>query len=246
MIIIPDIHGRPFWKEAVQQKKDNEVVLFLGDYMEPYTSYENITSDESYDNFTEIIDYKKNNVDDCILLLGNHDFACIDDDMITCRHDYENSKRNRDIFNDNKSFFKIAYSMKIGDITYLFTHAGVHSEWFNAITEYIPDDISKYLNRMYEEDYNKLKKYLKRMSYYRSNWTLYNYGSCIWADVREFMKKNQDEPEFSNTYQIFGHTRLVHEHISSKWFSCVDVRNAFRLHEENGQLEQITFEQYLN
>lgn len=245
MIILPDIHGRMFWKEAIRQKKAGEVVLFLGDYMEPYTSFEDITSDESYENFTEIIDYKKNNADECILLLGNHDFACIDDDMITCRHDYNNSKRNRDIFIDNESFFKIAHSTKIGDITYLFTHAGVHSEWFHDITEYDPDDISEYLNRMYEEDYDRLKRYLKRISSYRGGWT-YNYGSCIWADVREFIKKNPDMPEFDNTYQIFGHTLLSNEHISRKWFSCVDVRNAFRLHEENGQLEQITFEQYLN
>jgi len=56
-IIVPDIHGRPFWKEVFDY--DAEVV-FLGDYLDPYRS-EGIYPWDALDNFTQIIAYAKAN-----------------------------------------------------------------------------------------------------------------------------------------------------------------------------------------
>ena len=42
VLVIPDIHGRTYWKEATA-KYPNLPVIFLGDYLDPY-SYEGITS----------------------------------------------------------------------------------------------------------------------------------------------------------------------------------------------------------
>ena len=35
LTIIPDVHGRPFWRDAVKDVADTPVV-FLGDYLDPY------------------------------------------------------------------------------------------------------------------------------------------------------------------------------------------------------------------
>ena len=35
-IIIPDIHGRDFWRWVVAHRKEEETVVFLGDYLDPY------------------------------------------------------------------------------------------------------------------------------------------------------------------------------------------------------------------
>lgn len=35
VLIIPDVHGRPFWKDAVQRYPDTDTI-FLGDYHDPY------------------------------------------------------------------------------------------------------------------------------------------------------------------------------------------------------------------
>ena len=40
MIIIPDVHGRVFWKEIVKNSEDK--IIFLGDYVDPYPG-ENIS-----------------------------------------------------------------------------------------------------------------------------------------------------------------------------------------------------------
>ena len=34
ILIIPDIHGRTFWKECIKCECDE--IIFLGDYLDPY------------------------------------------------------------------------------------------------------------------------------------------------------------------------------------------------------------------
>lgn len=36
LLILPDIHGRVFWKEPCQNIEDYDKVIFLGDYLDPY------------------------------------------------------------------------------------------------------------------------------------------------------------------------------------------------------------------
>ena len=40
ILIIPDIHGRTFWKECIKCREYDEII-FLGDYLDPY-SFEGI------------------------------------------------------------------------------------------------------------------------------------------------------------------------------------------------------------
>ena len=34
--IIPDIHGRVFWKKAVDSASKDDTIVFLGDYLDMY------------------------------------------------------------------------------------------------------------------------------------------------------------------------------------------------------------------
>ena len=34
--IIPDVHGRQFWKDVIPRKDEFEKIIFLGDYLDPY------------------------------------------------------------------------------------------------------------------------------------------------------------------------------------------------------------------
>lgn len=36
MIVIPDVHGRVFWRQAVNDYLGKESIIFLGDYLDPY------------------------------------------------------------------------------------------------------------------------------------------------------------------------------------------------------------------
>ena len=54
ILIVPDVHGRIFWRRAKELVKSYQKIIFLGDYLDPY-SYEGITPDMAFEEFKEII-----------------------------------------------------------------------------------------------------------------------------------------------------------------------------------------------
>lgn len=68
-IVLWDVHGRDTRKEIIKKENPDKVV-FIGDYFDSF----NISIQNQLDNYDEIVDYKKNNRDSCVLLLGNHDY----------------------------------------------------------------------------------------------------------------------------------------------------------------------------
>ena len=52
ILVIPDIHGRSFWKEAVNNWEG--LIIFLGDYLDIYPD-EGISKKEAIRNFEEIL-----------------------------------------------------------------------------------------------------------------------------------------------------------------------------------------------
>ena len=76
-IIIPDVHGRRFWKDAVRGHEE-EKIIFLGDYVDPY-GWEGITPDVALEGLKEIIAFKKAHPGNVALLLGNQDLYLQDE-----------------------------------------------------------------------------------------------------------------------------------------------------------------------
>ena len=66
-IIIPDVHGRRFWRGAVKGNEE-EKIIFLGDYVDPYNC-EGILPGEAYDGLIDILEFKKAHPDNVVLLL---------------------------------------------------------------------------------------------------------------------------------------------------------------------------------
>ena len=57
LLIVPDVHGRTFWREPVM-KEDYAHVIFLGDYVDPYP-HEYIDQEEAMTQFCDIITFAK-------------------------------------------------------------------------------------------------------------------------------------------------------------------------------------------
>ena len=72
LTIIPDVHGRSFWRRAVQDAPEDGTVIFLGDYLDPYP-WEEITPGDATRMLQEIIALKMARPDRVVLILGNHD-----------------------------------------------------------------------------------------------------------------------------------------------------------------------------
>lgn len=232
MIIIPDVHGRVFWKDAV---KEDEKVVFLGDYVDPYPR-EGISLEDAIKNLEEIIEYKKSNPYNTILLLGNHDFMYLDSkhNEISCRHDYINEPKITKLLM-TPSIFQMSHTMEISGITYIFSHAGILQDWVNKHPEIFEKgisliDVAKLTNNLYQKGDSNFIKSLLDISYFRGGDNLY--GSMIWSDLRE----RTTVEENTGIYQIFGHTQLKDNPIIEKSFADLDCRRAFRLDEKTGEL----------
>ena len=198
-IIIPDVHGRKFWKDAIPFIEKGVKTIFLGDYLDPY-SHEGISKREAIDNFDEIIkiaDESKN----VTLLVGNHDTTYLypEAGICYCRTDEKNFDLIKDMFNYIKLRLKLV--VKVGDI--ILSHAGLHNEWIKRIEpllkQWYPNkSLIESLNAIiHETDINRLN-ILADVSEYRGGSELA--GSCVWADIREFVNENHQYR------QIVGHT----------------------------------------
>lgn len=227
VLILPDIHGRTFYRKPVNDLLDKvEKIIFLGDYLDPYYPYENITSEDSIENFKVILDLKKKYPEKIILLLGNHDCHYLSADIIghdvfpCSRFDFDPDRLKiiYSLFKNNFNIFKFLYKMD----NVLFSHAGVVSLWIrycgcSSINEII-------------EDESKLINYLWCVSKIRGG--SFDFGSCVWNDVREF---SNDIP---NLYQVFGHTMLKENPIITDTFACLDVKKPFIMNTKNLKIKE--------
>lgn len=219
ILIIPDIHGRDFWKKALELINEVDKVVFLGDYMDPY-GYEGITYEQAINNFREIISFKKSNKDKVILLLGNHDWHYISDSVIKgSRFDFEHSREISKEFLNNKDLFNQVYVFD----KYIFVHAPIRKEWLDA-------------HGLSFQDLKDMKfpsPSLNDLSDFRGGYS--DYGSCIWSDIRE------NSPLFGKGeyYQITGHTQLQDNPIIYKDVADLDVRRCFILNLETNKIEEL-------
>lgn len=253
IIVIPDVHGRTFWKEAVKNVDDCKRIVFLGDYLDPYP-FEDIDFETSIANFEEIIDFKKKHDDKVVLLLGNHDMPYFSNDYYRmssyhCRHSSHFHHDIAKMFDENRDMFKIAYTED--DI--LFTHAGCTTGWIEEVfTELYRmtslDDLVFSLNNLLNT--KEGLKYLYMVSMTRGGSDVY--GSCIWSDVREMLTEHVDDKReylIKGVKQVFGHTLLAFEDdkgnitygkpIESGNIKMIDTHKAFELDTKEFKLVDI-------
>ena len=241
VLIIPDVHCRTFWRIARDMVNDYEKVIFLGDYLDPY-EHEYLPIERGIEDFLDIIEFKKENPDKVVLLLGNHDLHYWwDDDMDCSRRDLQHLGIVHRLMMMNRECFQLAYRLETPHGEYLFTHAGVLKEWLKDNIEMLPEKIAedieniscelmcKWLNTLLNATrFSILGQYTE----YRGG--TYNYGSPIWADVREYF----DSTEHTSYYQIFGHSQQKENPVITEHWACLDCRKMFSLDLETGEIKE--------
>lgn len=210
ILIIPDVHGRTFWKKPCKDIFQWDKIIFLGDYVDPYP--DEATQDEVIPNLQEIIALKEIYKDKVILLWGNHDLfywniPYRDTTDYWSRHDYKNHNEIEKLFVQHKDLFQYAWQLN----KFLFSHAGVNNDLAREICHYYEkESISDTLINKY---YDEFPRDLGKVSYYRGGWD--RYSSVVWSDVKEHYGQIPCK-EIIDLYQIFGHTyckmRLITEH----------------------------------
>ncbi len=223
--INPDIHGRSFWKDVIPRKDKFEKIIFLGDYLDPY-DFEGITKEQAIVNFKEILEFKRDNLDKVVLLIGNHDCSGLFSFKICdCRYDHKNHNEIQKLFKDNFDLFELFYKFEQKNKKFLFSHAGVADSWIN---DWYSDESPNKQLECLNYDFNSSSKQriinvLSDVSFFRGGYL--SNGSIVWRDVREPISERFD-------YQIFGHTMLSNPIVTNNW-ACLDCKRPFILDNEN-------------
>ena len=229
LIIIPDVHGRDFWREAVRDNPDGEF-LFLGDYLDPY-EFEGISEADAFRGLEDILEFKKGNPDRVTLLWGNHDLHYMYPELMGSRYDFDNAERNAHMFWDHQELFKIAHEAVAAGKRFLFSHAGVGMGWvrYNFPALQAEEVNATLLNDLV--GYPAFMSALEDVSVYRGGDK--RYGSMVWADIHE---QSDVANQFPGVIQVFGHSLLGHPFNYEDRIYCLDCRRAFSLDYEDGRV----------
>ena len=193
IIALGDTHGRALWKEIVAKEKDADKIVFIGDYFD--THYD-ITVDQQIENFKEILEFKKNNMDQVVLLLGNHDYHYLKG-VYESYSGYQ-AFRALDI-NEvlqpaiDSGLIKVCFVHE----KYVFTHAGVTKTW--ALVNKIKiNNLEEDINRLLIEDITSFKF---TMGYNYSQTGNDVTQSPIWVRIPSLFEDHLDDVKY-----VIGHT----------------------------------------
>jgi Calcineurin-like phosphoesterase len=190
-LTIGDIHGLPDWKKV--NPGDFDIMVFLGDYIDSYS----VKDDEMLQNLEEIISLKTAFPKKVKLLIGNHENSYLFRQYRTTGYRYEIAEQIKGILSSNIDLFQVALQYR----NYLWTHAGIHTEFYNqklasCVLE-ADKSLAKTLERLFREEYHPLFE----VGYERGGWDEKMTGGPFWIDKSRLLK----DP-LRGYHQIVGHT----------------------------------------
>ena len=215
-IYIGDIHGRDIWKEIVEEHKDADNIVFIGDYFDSF----NIPGTVQLRNARDIVEFKKEQELDptkkVYLLIGNHDIHYmrgIEGKGSTSGFNANMMYEFEMFFEENKEHFQMCVHID----NRLCTHAGI-SETFLKDTGYWTysdnldfSGVAEFINDLYQYKPNQFTF----EGYYDRHYGLASpsgYGddegqSPIWIRPRSLQSSNKNSELKKQYIQIVGHTQ---------------------------------------
>jgi predicted MPP superfamily phosphohydrolase len=230
ILIIPDVHGRDFWKKPCEDMSQWDKVVFLGDYVDPYP--DEAKQEDVIPILQEIVSLKEIYKDKVVLLWGNHDlfYWCEPYRKQTdywSRHDYKRHSEIEKIFKQHNDLFQFAWEYIDPYGKFLFSHAGVNNGLAKFLEEEFDEVNSKVINDFFSQEQNQML--LAMVSYYRGGWD--PYGSIVWSDIHEHYGK-EPRKSMKQYFQIFGHT-YCRSRIVTKWWAMLDTGGSWDYIEDN-------------
>lgn len=198
LLVIGDIHGNPSWKKLVKEETFDEAV-FIGDYFDNKAGY---PLQEEWDNFLEIVDYKKRNPETTTLLIGNHDFHYIPGiKQKYSGYNIATDQQFKEFWSRNIDLFQIAHQK--GE--FLFTHAGVSPVWLEKSAEITGwedklEELSDILNSLFR--FTPRKFSFTGLDMYGDSVT----SSPIWIRPNSLEESNKGSEISKRFTQVVGHT----------------------------------------
>lgn len=199
-ITVGDLHGLTTWKSIVPE--DYDKIIFIGDYVDSFYH----SDKEIENNLLDVIEFKKTYPKKIVLLLGNHDIQYLFSynkygcsgfrlHMYTVLHS---------IFNEERELFLPIYVMKNEDFTYIWSHAGLHENWYwDRFYPYVKqnklEDLK--LEEQIESAFLQEAYVLFQVGHLRGGFE--SVGGIFWAD-----RTLTAEKPLEGYHQIVGHSKV--------------------------------------
>jgi len=140
LIAIGDTHGNCDWEKIVAKETFDKVV-FVGDY---FDTHDDISPEQQKQNFKNLINHKKANMDKVVLLIGNHDYH-----YLSSVNETYSGHQSWQAF-DIRELLQAAIDANLMQMCFvwqniIFSHAGVTKTWCknNLVqAEFIEDSIN--------------------------------------------------------------------------------------------------------
>jgi hypothetical protein len=191
ILTIGDLQGLSDWKKA--NPDDFDLIIFLGDYLDSPV----VKNKEMIDNLKEIISLKINYPDKVKLLLGNHEISYLYRQYRATGYRYAIGVKVKKLLSKNLSLFQVAFQID----NYLWTHAGIHQEYYNQrIMPFVLEsdkNLADTLERLFKEMYNPLFE----VGYERGGWGRKSVGGPFWIHSTRLL-----ENPLLGYHQIVGHS----------------------------------------
>jgi len=214
LVAIGDIHGRDIWKQIVAKEHDADEFVFVGDYFDSFT----IKGPDQINNFLDIIEFKKQSKVPVILLIGNHDHHYYPgvDDSGTSGYQTLLAPSIKYVVNENKQYLQAAY--QVGE--FVFTHAGLSSEWLDdSIEGWNVDNVVEKVNELFQYQPGKIAyrsyKQVGDQVYGAQGYGNESFQGPIWIRPTALMAANKSTQDGKLTnketlknhiIQVVGHT----------------------------------------
>lgn len=190
-LTIGDIHGLPDWRKVNPDEFDT--IIFLGDYVDSYS----IEEEAILDNLEEIVSLKNQFPEKVKLLLGNHENSYLFRQYRTTGYMYSIAEQINTILKNNIRLFQVAWQHQ----NYLWTHAGIHTEYYNQKiaprVRATDESLAATLEKLFKEEYPPLFE----VGPERGGWDYNSNGGPFWLDSSRLIKN-----PLKGYHQIVGHT----------------------------------------
>lgn len=126
LIALGDTHGRSKWKEIVEKENDADKIIFIGDYFDAKDG--GYSANRQIENFKDILEFKRENPNRVVLLIGNHDFHYLDKvDETYSSYQFGYAKDINSVLQPavDEGLLQMCYQYG----KFFFSHAGLTNTW---------------------------------------------------------------------------------------------------------------------
>lgn len=198
-LVLGDIHGYDTWKRIIDQEKEFDEIIFLGDYFDSFES----ESEVQLNNFLDILEYQKTSGKRVIIIIGNHDYHYFPEIQSGSMSGYQRLGKLQiaPILDQNRSNLTMCYKRD----NFLFTHAGISSEFMDETFGrgmWDIDVVDQLLNELF---------FHRPHTFEFNGYNSYGDDPCqtpIWIRPRSLMAVNKDSELKKKYIQVVGHTAV--------------------------------------